>query len=153
MSNHKMKYWQSLLQNWRSQGHDGLTIPFIIGSQKYLPASATRQGIAELVNEIADSRDCEVYLNYCFTINDLIFGIRSGKKLDLPVKNILRDGDATSFYLSIFFKDVEPNTESLISLLEERCQRHIDAENYSINDNERGDFTSEEIAFIKHCLI
>jgi hypothetical protein len=147
-----MKYWRQLLMLWRAQGHDGLSIPFIIGSQKYLPASVKRQNIAELVTDIAEDSACEIYLNYYWTVDDLILGIRSGKKLNLPVNNVLHQGKPSNLYISTFLKNIDSNTGSVIGALEERCQHYIDAKNYSINDNEHGDFTGDEIAFIKECF-
>ncbi|WP_454804241.1 hypothetical protein [Mucilaginibacter phyllosphaerae] len=146
------KYWRSLLLKWREQGHDGLTIPFIIGSQKYLPRHISRQDIEELFEDIASNNVVEVYLNYCLTINDLILGIRSGQKLKLPVRNVALNGASSNFYLSTFLDDFEPDVNSVATELTGRYQGFIDQKEYSRNDNERGDFTLDEMEFIQACF-
>jgi hypothetical protein len=146
------KYWQILLTKWRKQGKDGLTIPFIIGSQKYLPGSIARQTIGDLIVDIAVSSEFEVYLNYCLTINDLILAVRDDKKLRIPVKNVIYNNNTSNFFISIFLDDMNNDVTSVATGLCDKYQQYIDAENYSINNNERGDFTSEEIAFIKSCF-
>ena len=58
------KYWQILLSEWRESTRNGLTIPFIIGSQKYLKVSVN-QDVVKLIWDIANSDDFEVYITYC----------------------------------------------------------------------------------------
>ena len=38
-----MKYWQTLLTEQKKKGKKGFTIPYIIGSQNYLPDNFTLQ--------------------------------------------------------------------------------------------------------------
>ncbi|HEY5326097.1 MAG TPA: hypothetical protein VIJ27_03790, partial [Mucilaginibacter sp.] len=146
------KYWQVLLTKWRKQGNDGLTIPFIIGSQKYLPGSGIRQTIDDLIVDIAVSTEFEVYLNYCLTINDLILAVRDDKKLRIPVKNVVYNNNTSSFFISTFLDDMNNDITSVTAVLCDKYQQYVDTGNYSINDNERGYFTSDEIAFIKLCF-
>jgi hypothetical protein len=65
-------YWERLLREWRKQGRDGFSIPFVIGSQKCLPASHKIQGIGDLIMDIALNQHCSVYILYCNTIQDII---------------------------------------------------------------------------------
>ena len=77
------KYWQILLFEWRKQGRDGLTIPFLVGSQRYFPGTEAFQDIAALITDITTSKDFEVYIGYCMDIKQLILGVRSGNKLKI----------------------------------------------------------------------
>ena len=69
------KYWTVILSEWRNRGRDGLTLPFVIGSQKYLRQSI-KQDIKELFADILSS-DAKVYLKYCLTTEEIILGIHA----------------------------------------------------------------------------
>lgn len=70
------KYWEVLLSGWRAAGRTGLRIPFIIGSQHFLPDDHHRQSINELHSDTADS-STEIFLKYCFDLDDLIIETRA----------------------------------------------------------------------------
>lgn len=59
------KYWQKLLREWRSHGRAGFSIPYIIGSQQYLPANHSSQDIEELITDIIETGDETILLRYC----------------------------------------------------------------------------------------
>lgn len=65
------------MENWKSAGNRGLSIPFIVSSQNYLPENVERQTLAELIEEITDNSDITVFLTFCFHIKDLILEIGS----------------------------------------------------------------------------
>ena len=68
-----MKYWEILLREQRERGKSGLTIPFIIGSQRYLPAeSLKQQTISDLIVDISKSNTFETNLRYCTDVHTLI---------------------------------------------------------------------------------
>jgi hypothetical protein len=46
-----MKYWEQLLLSQRNRGKNGLTIPFIIGSQNFLNTDK-KDNIEELILDI-----------------------------------------------------------------------------------------------------
>ena len=48
----QMEYWEILLKKQRERGKNGLTIPFLLGSQQYLPANSN-QDITGLIQDMA----------------------------------------------------------------------------------------------------
>ena len=55
------KYWEILLEKQRERGKDGLTIPFIIGSQNYLSYNHHHQNITELIYDNLYLKNCPLY--------------------------------------------------------------------------------------------
>ncbi len=148
----QLKYWQLLLTQWRREGGDGLTLPFIIGAQKYFHVTPPEQTIAELVMDIAQSNEFEVYLTYCMDIKELILGIREGRKCDIAGTHLkLENGENSSLFLTKFVDDLGTDLKSLQESLIEKFQDTIDARQYSINQKEWGDYTSSEVKFILTC--
>lgn len=143
------KYWQNLLFDWRESKRNGLTIPFIIGSQKYLKGS-TNQDISKLLWDIAMTDDFEVYITYCIDVNDLILGIRDESKIDIFGKHLTLDDTLHSnFFLTKIAYDLGEDINSVAQELSERYQRFIDDGLFSVNDRVRGVFNENEINFIK----
>lgn len=151
-ASHYIKYWQILLKEWREGNRNGLTIPFIIGSQKYLPISK-HQNIAELLRDIASSSEFEVYLTYCTDINDLILGVRDDTKATIAGHHlILENGLPSNFFLTKIVYDLGSDLESVSQELTERYQPYVDLEKFSTNDRLRGAFGDNDIKFIKNCF-
>lgn len=140
-------YWKQLLMDWRKQGRDGLTIPYIIGSQKYLGYRHWHT-IRELVEDIASNNKTEIYLTYCPTINDLILAIRDETKSRLRLNNVSYLNQDSQLFISPFLDGIDNNVESVIEFLTERYQIYIDEGGFSLNDGERTDFTADEVIFI-----
>lgn len=84
-----MKYWQVLLQNHRGKGKDGLTIPFLIGSQNYLPNSSNPQTISELIKDMVNHDSFEKCLRYCLGTKTFIIEISKGKNAVLACEKKL----------------------------------------------------------------
>ena len=147
------KYWQKLLIKWRENGRDGFSIPFIIGSQRYLPSGHKHQGIRELIVEMATNNQIEVYLKYCLTINDIILGVRDETKNQIPgFFPILNGCSQTGFFVTKFHSDLGNTTEEIIEALVDKYQDFIKNEEYSMNNRERGGFSGEEETFINECF-
>lgn len=141
-------YWQILLEKWREEGRDGFTIPYLIGSQNYLSNPLCPDGIRELITSIAYS-NCQVYITYCMNIGDIILGIYENEKQKIAGKFIIQDGYETNLFLSKFLSELGNDLESVIKSLIEDYQEDIDAHRYSRNNGVMGDFSIEEIDFIK----
>lgn len=143
------KYWQILLSEWREKKRNGLTIPFIIGSQKYLKVS-TNQDISKLLWDIAYSDDFEVYITYCTDVNDLILGVRDESKKNIVGKHLTFDNTLPSkFFLTKIVYDLGEDIQTIARELSERYQRFIEDGQFSVNDRVRGSYTEYEINFIK----
>jgi hypothetical protein len=148
----KCYYWKVLLTEWRRKGHDGLTIPFLIGAQKYFTGFDNRQGIKDLVVNIAKNKDLDVYIGYCMTIKELILGIRSGPKLKIAGNHvILDDGNISNLFLTKFVEDLGTSLDEITNTLIEKYKPLIDDKQYSINQTIWGSYTSEEMNFIQEC--
>ena len=148
----KLKYWQKLLIDWRKDGNDGFTIPFIVGSQKYLPSNHIIQDVEELIIDIAADDSYEVYIKPCMTTGDLVIGIKDVSKNNLLGKFInFQDDLESNLFLNKICEDLGDSVETVASELYDRYQHFVVNEEYSKNDKERGDYEPEEIKFIKDC--
>lgn len=144
-------YWQILLTKWREKGKDGLTIPYLIGCQNYLPESKYCYNIKDLITEIAYG-DCEVYISYCMNIKYIILGVYENEKQKIAGKFITQNSYKTNLFLTKFLWDLGDDLESVIESLIEQCQKDIDTQKYSSNNGEMGNYSAEEIDFIKSCF-
>ena len=146
------KYWQKLLRGWRQQGRDGFSIPYIIGSQQYLPGDYLNQDIEELITDNVESNEETILLKYCFGIGDLILEMHetndgiSGHFLSF------RSSPQSGLVILNFIDDLGNSIEELILILTERYQCCIDANEFSINEGERGNYSPDERAFIRDCF-
>ena len=148
----EQKYWHRLLTQWRNDGRDGFTIPYVIGSQKYVPTNHAHQNIEQLLIDIVNNREDEIYIKYCITTQDIILGIRDETKINIPGEFPPFNGTPQSkLFLTSFLTDLGSNVESIILKLKERYEEHIDSEKFSINDRVRGYYLEEEIDFIRNC--
>lgn len=134
------------------QGRDGFSIPYIIGSQQYLPANHNSQDIQEFITDIIETGEETILLRYCFNIGDLILEI-IGEANDDKINRFppFFGSPQTSLKVSNFMDDLGNTVEDLIDILTERYQPHIDAGTFSINEGERGDYTPDEKIFIRDC--
>lgn len=147
------KYWQNLLWKWRQNGNDGLTIPFIIGAQKHFANSTPKQSIKELINDIINSKEFEVYIGYCMNIKELILGIRSDDKVNITGGHLLlENGEKSNFYVTKFVADLGTDLNEISETLTEKYQSIIDSGRYSINQQEWGAYTLDEVEFIQECI-
>ena len=128
------KYWEILLEKHRENGKDGLTIPFIIGSQKYLPENNYHQNISELIYDIVSSDIFEICLRYCIGTNTFILEIRKEKNVCYFPKNNIQEQNKLS--VGIYHKnDFGENIETLIEVLIEKFQEPINEETFSAESN------------------
>ena len=142
-----MNYWQTLLQTWREEGHDGLTIPFIVGSQKYFEPRSV-QDIKQLLSAIAWEGEIDIYLTYCTTINDLILGLWTGDKQRIKGRFL----ENSRLYLTNGVSDLGVDINTVCKSLEDRYGHDIAASRFSKSERDRGDFSSQDIAFINRCV-
>ncbi|MBS1512830.1 MAG: hypothetical protein JST86_18450 [Bacteroidetes bacterium] len=146
------KFWQKLLRKWREEGRDGFSIPYIIGSQQYLPANHNSQDIHDLITDIIETGDETILLRYCFNIGDLILEITGGMGENKFHRFPSLYGSSQSILkVSNFMDDLGNTTEDLIEILTERYEPFINAGLFSINEGERGDYTPTEKIFIRTC--
>jgi len=129
-----MKYWEVLLTKQRERGKDGLTIPFLIGSQNYLPSIHIRQDIEGLILDIVSSNTFETCLRYCMGTQTFILEIRKPRNsVFFPT---YKTETQSNFSVSVFSKDdLGDNVEKLIAKLIERFQDVIDEGKFSAVSN------------------
>lgn len=149
-----MKYWEILLTKHRERGKDGLTIPFLIGSQQYLKSDEI-QDIPGLINEMANRENFETCIRYCMGIQTLIAEIRKPKNEVFYV--IGSNTESTNLSIGISFKeDLGENLDSIIKTLVDKFQPRIDSGLYSAEpnvDQRRANwqkYSEEDIQFIKN---
>ncbi len=118
-----MKYWEALLTNQHKRGRDGLTIPFIIGSQMYLPiVKLEKQNVEDLILDIVSNNSFETCLRYCMGIETLILEIRKPnnnvyypnyngqKQINFSIGLALKDifGDSVENVIQLLTDDFQP---------------------------------------------
>lgn len=154
-----MKYWEVLLQKQREKGKDGLTIPFLIGSQSYLPQPSYQQTIRELIEDMIKDNSFEKCLRYCIGTQTFIIEISKGKNaVYYPTKK--NEQEQSNFSVGLFYrKDFTENIDNLIQELETRFQEPIDNGLFSAEPNvdsrsvKWNNFSGKEISFIKNVFM
>lgn len=151
------KYWEILLEKHREKGKDGLTIPFIIGSQNYLPNNSYKQNISELIYDIVTSNLFEICIRFCMGTNTFIAEIRKEKNVCYFPK--INNNEQNKLSVGIYHKnDFGESIEELIENLIEKFQNPIDSRTYSAvpNTYERtvnwNKFSEEDRIFIENCF-
>lgn len=118
MENSK-KYWYKLLKHFDNKNYfqNGLTLPFIIGSRKYIDPATKLQNIREI---IVDFNTSGFFINVlkCDTIGEYVFRIS-----DCGDEKIYRTLDNFVITDSSFM--VHLNTEGIIKLLEKEYNKYI----------------------------
>ena len=148
------RYWQLLLTNWRNQGKNGLTIPFIIGSQNYLTLNFVRQDIRRLIVDVIENKEFPVYITYCQDVNDLIICKRDKSKERIAGRFPSFLGqEQDKFFQTMIVYNLGDSVEEIIESLTIKYQEIIDRQEYSIHDRIRGNFSSTDRSFIENSFV
>lgn len=150
-----MKYWEALLIDQRQRGKNGLTLPFLIGSQQYLLETHILQGIEELIIDMVDTDTIETCIRYCMGTQALIFEIR--KPPNTVYYPTYQDDKQKNLSVAQFHgRDLGDSIENLIPNLIDQYQHIIDNGHYSAESNTddrqakwQPFSTTEDIIFIK----
>lgn len=146
-------YWQSLLVNWRALGRNGLTVPYIVGGQKYLPPTHKHQSIEALLIDISNNNDYAVYITYCTDINEIILGLRDSSKLKIAGRFPPIDGkDQTKLFLTSVVDNLGEDVISIAHSLGDRFQHYIDKGAFSKWADDWADYSESEKQFIRDCF-
>lgn len=137
-----MRYWQTLLTEQKKKGKKGFTIPYIIGSQNYLPESYPRQDVERLIIDIATNSLLTVFLKYCLDTDDLILEIKSSSALGTNPD--FNKKSQTSLFISNFNNDFGDTIEAIAKNLYNKYQPYVSSKQYSKNGGSRGDFSPAE---------
>jgi hypothetical protein len=137
-----MKYWQMLLTEQKKKGKKGFTIPYIIGSQNYLPDNYTRQDVKRLIIDVATNSLFPVFLKYCMDTGDLILEIKSDNAIGANPD--FNSKPQTNLFISNFNNDFGNTIETVAEKLSQKYQPYVSSHQYSINGRSRGDFTPAE---------
>lgn len=137
-----MRYWQTLLTEQKKKGKKGFTIPFIIGSQNYLPDNFPRQDVERLIIDIATNSLLTVFLKYCLDTDDLILEIKSPSALGTNPD--FNKKPQTSLFISNFNNDFGDTIEAIAKNLYNKYQPYVSSKQYSKNGGSRGDFSPAE---------
>lgn len=147
-----MEYWEILLMKQRERGKDGLTIPFLIGSQRYL-STTSDQGIAVLIQNMAINKSFETCIRYCMATQTLIAEIRKQENMVYYPKS--NSGARTNLSIGIMLKhELGEDVDRLIECLVEKFQHPIDDGLFSAEPNVDGrsvnwqKFSPNDIKFI-----
>ena len=120
-----MKYWELLLTKQRERGKDGLTLPFLIGSQDYLPETHIRQNIEDIILDIVFSKTFETCIRYCMGTQTFILEIRKPKN-SVYYPTYKNTEQSNLSVASFSKKDLGDNIDTLIDFLRENFQDKID---------------------------
>lgn len=141
----------------RERGKEGLTLPFLIGSQNYLQETHFKQSIEDLILDMVSSETFETCIRYCTGTQTFIFEIRKLKnRVFYPIH---QNSEQRNLSVAIFLKnEFGDSIDSLIYFLNENFQDKIDAGHFSAvpNTYERtAHWTAfsidEDIPFIEGC--
>lgn len=148
-----MEYWEILLKKQRERGKNGLTIPFLLGSQQYLPANSN-QDITGLIQDMATRSSFETCIRHCAGTQTLIVEIRRQKNAVYYLKS--NCGELTNLSVGIISKiDLGERIDQVIENLIDKFQDAINVERFSAEPNVDGrsvnwrEFSSDDIKFIK----
>lgn len=147
-----IKHWQILLSEWRRSGRDGLTIPFLLGSQQFSKEQINLD-VKHLITDIASNSEFDVYLGYCMTIKEVIIGIRDESKEKIAGRFLkTSSGNTSNLFLTKFLDDLGEDVDAVSNALTEKYQDLIDDGKFSLNDDNWGSFSFSEVSFVKACL-
>lgn len=129
-----MKYWETLLTRQRERGRDGLTLPFLIGSQKYLLDTHVKQNIEDLILDMTLKSSFETCIRFCMGTQTFVFEIRKqNNAVYYPTVNQnAQDGLSVAVFHKPEFGDT---VEGLIKKMGDKFQDVIDNENFSAEPN------------------
>ena len=152
-----MKYWEVLLTKQRERGKAGLTLPFLIGSQEYLPSSHIQNGIEDIILDILSSNSFETCIRPCLDTHTLILEIRNPKNnVFFPTYN---NETQSNLSIAILLKsDLGDSIKLLIEKLIEEFQEPITKGLFSAEPNVNGrspiwnPFSYDDITFIQQCF-
>ncbi|MCU0421657.1 MAG: hypothetical protein MUC81_02510 [Bacteroidia bacterium] len=147
-----MQYWEALLIKWRSKGRDGLTVPFIVGSQQFLPNTHRSQNIEDLLVDIIVRNRLKVTIKYCITIEDIILEAYDPNKELAGTFPSFRGMSQQNLFLTKFLDNLGRNCEEVISSLSEKYTDLIQRNEVSKNNRIRGDYEPNEKYFIRECF-
>ena|ERR1019366_6332219 len=125
-----MKYWEILLTKQREGGKDGLTLPFLIGSQEYLPVTHIRQNIEDIVLDIVSSNSFETCIRYCMGTQTFILEIRKQKNYAFfpTYKNEAQSNLSVAHFSKDDFGTIEILIQKLIEEFQDViCKRYFSA--------------------------
>lgn len=144
-----MQYWEKLLVAWREQGRNGLTIPFLIGSQQYLPNAWIHSTPSELLTDVVQQASHKVFLTYCMDIKGLILGIKEGQHGEIAgYYPTFKTQYQHRLYVSSFLANHGKSVESVSAALDESLQDQIDSQTYSSSETGKRPYNNLETAFI-----
>jgi len=129
-----MKYWEILLIKQKERDKKGLTLPFLIGSQKYLPSHYQTQNIRDLIIEMTNKNSFETCLRFCTSTQSFIFEIRNPENHVYFPK--LNQNEQNGLSVSLFDKiNFGETIEVMIEKLEEIFQKPIKDGKFSAESN------------------
>lgn len=151
-----MDYWKILLTKQKERGRKGFSLPFLIGSQIYLPSTHNFQNIQDIIIDMTTNNSFETCIRYCLDTNVLIFEIRNQKNRVVYPK--FNGSQQTNISVAYGNNNLGNSVEEVIVKLIEMYQDKINAGHYSARTNIENRetlweyFNSSEEDFIKDCF-
>lgn len=133
------KYWFKLLSHFENKGyiHNGLTIPFIIGSRRFIQPFAEIQDIEELINDFRTSGHF-ISIFKCNSIGEFVLNISNEND------KLIYGGFENFVFIDNSFSDIK-SFEELNTYFKERYSEKIRKEQYSLNSGKWTYFTEIEL--------
>jgi hypothetical protein len=125
-------YWLRVIRFFERRGfiQNGLTVPFLIGSRKYLQTADAHYNVERLLFEFYNSQ-VPLTILFCNNINEFVVG-----SMDAETTKLMEDGKVSYHHFGkLFCVDSSIETQDINSLTKsfiERYSKLIDKELYSV---------------------
>jgi len=131
-----MKYWEKLLLSQRERGKNGLTIPYIIGSQEFLEVN-NKDSIEQLFVDIIKNSHFEITLRFCLDLKTLILEKRNNRNIVYFPK--FNNEQQISFSVSkSFYTESWESCEAIVADLIDHFESIIKRKTFSAQPNPYG---------------
>jgi len=143
-------FWNSLLVAWRKNGNEGLTLPFLIGSQQYLDNPNNKMNIKDLILDIVtNQKGTIIFYNYCDTIGENVLGVKDENYKEMKGSFPTYQGLQQNFFFRAeSVKSSGETVEEIILNMNYKYLERLKNAEFSYNEGKWGDYTNKEKEFI-----
>ena len=144
-------FWNNLLVAWRKNGNEGLTLPYMIGSQQYLENNHEKMNINALIIDIASNKNGPIiFYNYCDTIGENVLGVLDDSYKEMKgIFPTYQGLQQNLFFRADSVKYSGETVEEIIENMNTTYQQRLINNEFSYNAGKWGDYTESEKKFIK----
>jgi hypothetical protein len=149
-------YWHKLISYWvRIKRRNGLTLPFIIGAEKFdkLSGDTAPMSVQELLSEIINSNtDDIVTLLYCDNIGDYVLGLNNSSNPMDGTKVINVQTKRVTLIATLGTKILGNTTADITAALTKKYSDCLTSKKYSLINFQWADFDEGDIKMINEAL-